>query len=195
MAKHSKEIVKLSAVSMLFKLAQVLIFPYTADYKFRVKAEEAIDELDLDRTEIQAKIRYLKKIGLIETFVENKERYFEITARGFEKLKKHQDKNPVIKRSEKWDSKWRVVIFDVPDKKKFERDTFRSRLLEMGFVKVQESVYVYPFECTNIIRYQSELLLIEKYVLVMVSEIIQGEEEVIEKFLTSGILQKNDLRK
>ena len=100
----------------------------------------------------------------------------------------------IIKRIAKWDQKWRVVIFDVPEKLHYNRDLFRDSLKRMGFIQIQKSVYAYPFECTKEITFLSEILNIKKYVTTMISEIIQGEDRIIEYFLKENILQSNDLK-
>lgn len=56
-----------------------------------------------------------------------------------------------IKRPRKWDKKWRVVIFDIPEKKNRVRDRVREILSAAGFQKLQNSVWVYPYDCQEII--------------------------------------------
>ena len=40
-----------------------------------------------------------------------------------------------IKTSSRWDGKWRMVLFDIPDYKKQARDTLRFHLKRLGFYK------------------------------------------------------------
>jgi phenylacetic acid degradation operon negative regulatory protein len=48
--------------------------------------------------------------------------------------------------SEKWDGFWRVVVFDVPEKKRRARDVLRSELKRLGFGKLQDSTYISPYD-------------------------------------------------
>lgn len=41
-----------------------------------------------------------------------------------------------------WDGFWRVVIFDIPENKRKDRDALRRRLIRMGFGRLQDSVYL-----------------------------------------------------
>lgn len=51
----------------------------------------------------------------------------------------------------RWDKKWRIVIFDIPEKRKRTRDEIRGILVSAGFQKLQDSVWVYPYDCEDII--------------------------------------------
>jgi len=50
-------------------------------------------------------------------------------------------------RNRLWDGRWRVVMFDVYESRRNIRDKFRSQLKEYGFVQLQRSVWIYPYEC------------------------------------------------
>lgn len=45
-----------------------------------------------------------------------------------------------------WDKKWRVVIFDIPEKERGKRDVLRKKLISLGFGKLQESIYITPLD-------------------------------------------------
>lgn len=54
---------------------------------------------------------------------------------------------PLLKfKGQKWDRKWRLVIFDLPEKRRHLRDRLRLLLLQIGFGKWQRSIYVTPFD-------------------------------------------------
>ncbi len=57
----------------------------------------------------------------------------------------------------KWDKKWRVVVFDIPEKYKRVRDVFRQRLQQLGLYQLQDSVYVSPYKCFDEIEFLREL--------------------------------------
>ncbi|HAE36371.1 MAG: PaaX domain protein [Candidatus Nomurabacteria bacterium GW2011_GWF2_35_66] len=56
-----------------------------------------------------------------------------------------------IKRPVKWDGKWRMVMFDIPEDKTKLRNIIRFHLKKIGFLQVQGSVWVYPYPCEEII--------------------------------------------
>jgi DNA-binding transcriptional regulator PaaX len=57
-----------------------------------------------------------------------------------------------IVHSQKPDGKLRIVIFDVPEKLKRNRNFFRRHLVELGFKMRQKSVWVSPLPCEDLVR-------------------------------------------
>lgn len=46
---------------------------------------------------------------------------------------------------EKWDGKWRVVMFDIPEEKRAVRNRLREYLAMAGFLQLKNSAWVYPY--------------------------------------------------
>ena len=44
----------------------------------------------------------------------------------------------------RWDRRWRIVIFDIPERRKSVRAKLRRFMQEYGFVRLQDSVWIYP---------------------------------------------------
>ena len=82
----------------------------------------------------------------------------------------------------KWDKKWRIVIFDIPEKKKKMRDIFRFRLKGLGFLELQRSVFVLPFECHNELEYVIEFYNIRKFVRFIEANHIDNELDLKYRF-------------
>lgn len=53
----------------------------------------------------------------------------------------------------KWDKKWRMVLFDVPETEKKKRDALRRKLKNLGYLEFQKSVFIYPYPCENEINF------------------------------------------
>ncbi|KKT82545.1 MAG: hypothetical protein A3B99_00690 [Candidatus Yanofskybacteria bacterium RIFCSPHIGHO2_02_FULL_44_12b] len=45
----------------------------------------------------------------------------------------------------KWDGKWRMVFFDIPEHKRRHRDYLRKALKLIGFKEFQRSIWIYPY--------------------------------------------------
>ncbi|HDZ85162.1 MAG TPA: CRISPR-associated endonuclease Cas2 [Candidatus Moranbacteria bacterium] len=69
-----------------------------------------------------------------------------------------------IKKPMRWDKKWRVVMFDIPEKRRRERDAIREKLKNLGFHELQKSVFVYPFSCRDEIDFIVEYFQIRNCV-------------------------------
>lgn len=46
-----------------------------------------------------------------------------------------------------WDGKWRVLAFDMNERRRRTRDQLRRLLKNAGFVRIQDSVWVHPYPC------------------------------------------------
>jgi hypothetical protein len=68
-------------------------------------------------------------------------------------------KEPVV-----WDGQWRIVFFDIPEKRRWVRDALRNKLRELGFYEMQKSVFVHPFSCRDEIDFIVEFFNIRPFV-------------------------------
>lgn len=107
-----------------------------------------------------------------------------LTHKGLFELSKFKD--VLIKKPKRWDKKWRVVIFDIPDKKKKSRDLLRLHLKQVGFYQMQKSVWVYPFACSEIIKLIKDHFRLGKEIVYMIVDKIEGDHELREKFKIKG---------
>lgn len=108
--------------------------------------------------QMRASAYYLKKRGLVEFVKEDNDSVFiRITDNGKKYLRTFDIDNMYLKKSEKWDKRWRLVIFDVPEEQKQARNALRQKLRDLGFVKLQKSVWITPFSCNDEIRFLREI--------------------------------------
>ena len=193
MKKHQKEIIKLTAGEILSSLFDLATPFFEASPLYRKSTKKYLRQRQIERELFFNKINYFKKMGYITTLIENKEKFIELTPKGHNYLKKISIEKIKIIRPAKWDGKWRIIIFDIKEKSRNSRDALRWKLKQLDFYQIQKSVYVYPFECTDEIAILTERLAITDSVIIMISEIIQGEEKIINFFLDNNILTKNDI--
>ncbi|MEK7107065.1 MAG: CRISPR-associated endonuclease Cas2, partial [Patescibacteria group bacterium] len=50
-----------------------------------------------------------------------------------------------------WDKRWRMVIFDIPERYRKIRDKLRATLQSYGFRQLQESVWIFPYDCEDVV--------------------------------------------
>ncbi|GAG92292.1 unnamed protein product, partial [marine sediment metagenome] len=79
----------------------------------------------------------------------NHQFYIKLTERGKKKAGWMQIDELKIKKSKKWDKKWRIVIFDISQLKTLHRNAFRGKLKELEFYPLQKSVWVSPHRCKD----------------------------------------------
>lgn len=92
---------------------------------------------NLNYSHLYKTVRELRIKGYIETPKDGRKIFLKLTDKGKQEvvLKK-------ILEDDSWDGKWRIVIFDIPEKHRHIRDTFRNQLREFQFKRLQKSVWV-----------------------------------------------------
>jgi DNA-binding transcriptional regulator PaaX len=83
-----------------------------------------------------------------------------------------------IARPMKWDKKWRMVLFDIPEEKRKGRDAFRTWLKKLKFYQLQASVFVHPYDCKDEYEFLVEMYGMRKYVRYAVLEKIDNEKHL-----------------
>ena len=121
----------------------------------------------------------LKRRGLIRDIDNNS---FNFTKSGQKWLSRSFDRYFRLT-NDKWDKKWRVVIFDIPQELHKERVKFRRKLKSLGFVMLQKSVFVFPYSCHEEVADICINLRISDYVNLIIAESIGfPEKELLELF-------------
>lgn len=75
----------------------------------------------------------------------------------------------------RWDGRWRVLIFDIPEYRKGLRDKVRLTLRGIGFVRLQDSVWAYPHDCEDLMALLKADFKVGKDMLYMVVEELEGD--------------------
>jgi len=77
-----------------------------------------------------------------------------------------------------WDGKWRLVVFDIPERLRLGRDSLRERIKKLGFHELQKSVFVFPYDCKDEVDFLIEFFNIRKYVRFGILEEIDNEKHL-----------------
>lgn len=87
-----------------------------------------------------------------------------------------------IKSSKVWDRQFRVIVFDIPEKKRNARDSLRDKIKELGFVKFNDSVWVHPFPCQKEIDFIANYWGVGKYVQFILAKEITNRDKLEKVF-------------
>lgn len=116
---------------------------------------KALDKPAKNRNQLYRRISQatarLERDGLVVTSGEYGKRKVEITEKGRAVLDKIEFNEYVIPEPAFWDGKWRVLVFDINEKRRRTRDQLRRLLRGNGLVRIQDSVWVYPYPCDEFI--------------------------------------------
>jgi len=133
-------------------------------------------EQDIEDRELRRRI--YQQIYHLERF-----KYFEkngFSFKAIEKLRKLREQDEVVE--VRWDKKWRIVIFDIPENKRKVRDLFRNSLKQMGFKLLQGSIWVNPFVDLKEVQDIIKEYRIEKYVVFIAADKISNDLLFKQKF-------------
>jgi len=117
---------------------------------------------ELKKSSLSQALKRLRENGLIE-LIDDKELIIRLTDIGRDKILWEKIKNS----NEKWDGKWRVVIWDIPEKRRVARDLLRYKLKQLGFERLQKSVWACQKNCTKELREFIRKVGIGDWVIVM----------------------------
>lgn len=113
--------------------------------------------------EIERALRRLIQGGFIERKSKGGDTVVSLTSLGHTRLKTINLQNARIKIPPRWDGRWRLVFFDIPHARGPQRDAIRKKLKELGFLQIQKSVYLHPYECYDIIKSMQNFYQIKPY--------------------------------
>lgn len=132
---------------------------------FRILREIAEDWKEIDRWALKRAIASLYESKLIAG-KSNKDGTYTLvlSEQGKRRALTYRMETMAIKKPAVWDKRWRIVMFDIPERLRKSRDALRINLLGLGFYEFQKSVFVYPYECTDEIDYLVEFHGSRKYV-------------------------------
>src|SRR3989344_2167295 len=108
--------------------------------------------------------------------------FARLTEKGEAKMRQLELRDFKIKKPKHWDGKWRLLIFDVKEERKGLRDKIRRTLIQIGFVRLQDSVWVYPYDCEDLIMFLKADFRIGKDLLYVIADSIENDKVLRQTF-------------
>ena len=82
----------------------------------------------------------------------------------------------------RWDKRWRLIVFDIPERRRAIRNKLRRVVRTLGFLRMQDSVWVYPYDCEELVVLLKADLRVGKDVLYAIVEKIENDGWIREHF-------------
>ena len=117
----------------------------------------------------------LEEKGLVEIIELKNKKFVRLTKKGEATLGFLEKHNFKLKKPKKWDGRWRIVTFDIRERRKKTRFLLRKTLKEIGFVKLQQSLWVYPYDCEELIALLKADFNLGKEVLYMIVDKLEND--------------------
>lgn len=145
-------------------------------------ALQALKPLGLDKklknfkNDTNRSLSGLLSSGLVVFIEKDGKKYLKLTEKGKLKLMRLEQYNFKLNKPPKWDKKWRIVIFDIPQFRKAQREKLRFTLKQIGFIKLQHSVWVYPYDCEDLITLLKLDFKIGREILYIIADKIENDK-------------------
>lgn len=105
-----------------------------------------------------------------------------LTPQGQQRLREFRLGELRLPRPKSWDGKWRIVVFDVPEKYKRRRVIFSRKLRELGMCRIQKSVYVWPHPLQDEVDVMKEAYEIRPFVRMATAIHIDRQRDLLKFF-------------
>lgn len=109
-------------------------------------------------------------------------RKYRMTIQGENLLRQWEFTDFKLARPNKWDKKWRVIIFDIPEKKRKVRDRIRVLFRSAGFYLLQDSVWVYPYDCEDVLTLLKSEMGVGRNILYLIVDELENDKHLREHF-------------
>lgn len=104
------------------------------------------------KRELEQSLRNLLKRGFVKFVQTNNGWKLVLTDKGMAEFFEYEIRKKVLKKPKRWDGKWRLLIFDIEEERKKIREQVRRTLVALDFYRLQDSVWVYPYECEEVLE-------------------------------------------
>lgn len=117
-----------------------------------------------ERERIRRALARLRARRLVTVEWKGDRAILKVTEKGRHTLRRVMCEGLTIPKPARWDGKWRLVAFDIPEKRAGVRHALRSKLEQLGFSRMQRSVFVHPHPCRDEIDFLTNFFHIEPFV-------------------------------
>ena len=131
-------------------------------YKLAFQARTAASRLA-----IKGHVRFVEKNGT---------KRMEITETGRRAITLEEQKAALAaQHGKRWDKRWRLVMFDIPQNRRRDRDRLRSEIQACGFLRLQDSVWIFPYDCEDLVVLLKADMRIGKDILYAIVETMEND--------------------
>ena len=124
----------------------------------------------------------LARRGLIVFEKSKCKTYARITEEGRHVLAFEQQKAMLRDGKKRWDGRYRLVMFDISEKRRKVRVRLREVMRACGLFRLQDSVWIYPYDCEDLIALLKTDLHIGGEVIYAIVEKIENDAKVRNHF-------------
>ncbi len=124
-------------------------------------------------------IKNLISGGLAEKIDSDQSEYLRLTSQGRKKLASAEISDGTLPVPATWDGKWRIIILDIPEDRKNEREALRYLLKKAGFALLKNSAWISPYPFENLFINIKKDLNLTSEIMIIVTDTIDEETKKI----------------
>lgn len=144
---------------------------------------QALGKLGLAKLKRQKEIITITRKRLVNAgLLKYEGKFLQLTTKGEAKLRQLELHDYKFKKPKRWDKKWRMLIFDIKNNRGSLRDKVRHTLMAIGFRRLQNSVWVYPYPCDDLITLLKADFKIGSELLYVIVETIENDKKIRQNF-------------
>lgn len=106
----------------------------------------------------------------------------QLTKKGRKLLQEIELSKMKITKSNKWNGKWLVVSYDIPELYKKSRNVFRWVLENNDFAQLHKSLWVSPYDCKEEIAIFAKNLGVQNDVILMTTDRLPNQDRILELY-------------
>ncbi len=134
---------------------------------------------DLKPYEIHRTLKRFQKSGYL---VADTKDSFKLSVKGKARMKHYSLEDiQAPHRPKQWDGKWRLLMFDIPERNSWARNLLRTKIREWNFAHIQRSIFITPFDCEKEIGAVLERLELQDAVFLMTVEHAGSLQNLLKK--------------
>lgn len=107
---------------------------------------------------LERTLKRLEKEKLVRISGADGKTIVSITARGKRRILKYSLEELRIEKPSRWNGRWTLISYDVPEKRAFLRDYLRRVLVHLGFYPFHKSIYLHAYPCQPQVEFLREYL-------------------------------------
>src|SRR5205814_186585 len=112
----------------------------------------------------------------------NEKGFLRLTEKGSLALERLKLEESLKQKPRRWDKRWRILIFDIPEHQKSLRDKVRRTLAALGFFRLQDSVWIFPYDCEDLVALLKADFKIGRDLTYLIAESVEYDHHLKKEF-------------
>ncbi len=129
---------------------------------------------------ITRSLKGLREAGLVENISSGQNDYARLTKEGKKKINSLKLDSDTTLVNTSWDGFWRIILLDLPETRKSERESLRYLLKKAGFVCLKNSAWISPYPYEHLFENIKKDLGLTTEMMIIVTQYVDEETK---KFL------------